>query len=75
MNSQSLRTDVFVEGSGVRRGARVTVAGVALLCDELMVPYGEVFWLSRRKGMLLLFAGLLALRAHRLEKERLSEGN
>jgi len=56
MNSQSLKTDVFVEGSGVRRGARVTVAGVALLCDELMVPYGEVFWVSRRKGMLLLFA-------------------
>ncbi len=61
MNSQSLRTDVFVEGSGVRRGARVTVAGVALLCDELMVPYGEVFWLSRRKGMLLLFAGRATL--------------
>ncbi len=61
MNSQSLRIDVFVEGSGVRRGARVTVAGVALLCDELMVPYGEVFWLSRRKGMLLLFAGRATL--------------
>jgi len=45
----------------VRRGARVTVAGVALLCDELMVPYGEVFWVSRRKGMLLLFAGRATL--------------
>ncbi len=61
MNSQTLTTDVFVEGSGVRRGARVTVAGVALLCDELMVPYGEVFWVSRRKGMLLLFAGRATL--------------
>ncbi len=61
MNSQSLITDVFVEGSGVRRGARVTVAGVALLCDELMVPYGEVFWVSRRKGMLLVFAGRATL--------------
>ncbi len=56
MSSQSLKTDVFIDGSGVRRGARVTIAGVALLCDELMVPYGEVFWVSRRKGMLLLFA-------------------
>jgi hypothetical protein len=61
MNSQSLRTDVFIDGSGVRRGARVTIAGVALLCDELMVPYGEVFWVSRRKGMLLLFAGRATL--------------
>ena len=61
MNSQSLRIDVFVEGSGVRRGARVKVAGAALLCNELMVPYGEVFWLSRRKGMLLLFAGRATL--------------
>lgn len=61
MDSQSWVTDVLVEGSGVRRGARVTVAGVALLCDELMVPYGEVFWVSRRKGMLLLFAGRATL--------------
>ncbi len=56
MSSESLRTDVFIEGAGVRRGARVTVAGVALLCDDLVVPYGEVFWVSRRKGMMLLFA-------------------
>ena len=56
-----MKTDVFIEGSGVRRSARLTVAGVALLCDELMVPYGEVFWLSRRKGMLLLFAGRATL--------------
>jgi hypothetical protein len=61
MSSQSLKTDVFIEGSGVRRNARLTVAGVALLCDELMVPYGEVFWLSRRNGMLLLFAGRATL--------------
>jgi hypothetical protein len=60
-NSQSLITDVFVAGEGVRRDARVTIAGVALLCDELMIPYGEVFWVSRRKGMLLLFAGRATL--------------
>lgn len=60
-NSQSLITDVFVAGEGVRRDARVTLAGVALLCDELMVPYGEVFWVSRRKGMLLLFAARATL--------------
>jgi hypothetical protein len=73
MNSQSLRTDVFIEGSGVRRGARVTIAGVALLCDELMVPYGEVFWVSRRKGMLLVFAGraTLALKGSPQELDRL----
>jgi hypothetical protein len=56
MNSASLRTDVFIDGAGVRRDVTVTVAGVALLCDDLTVPHGEVFWLSRRKGMLLLFA-------------------
>ncbi len=61
MSSESLRTDVFVDGGGVRRGARVTIAGVALLCDELMIPYGEVFWVSRRKGMLLVFAGRATL--------------
>jgi len=73
MNSQSLRTDVFIEGSGVRRGARVTIAGVALLCDELMVPYGEVFWVSRRRGMLLLFAGraTLAIKGSPQELDRL----
>ena len=73
MSSQSLKTDVFIEGSGVRRGARVTVAGVALLCDELMVPYGEVFWVSRRKGMLLLFAGraTLAIKGSSQELDRL----
>ncbi|MFC1530897.1 hypothetical protein ACFL5T_01445 [Gemmatimonadota bacterium] len=69
MSSQSLITDVFVEGTGVRRGARVTVAGVALLCDELMVPYGEVFWVSRRKGMLLLFAGRATLAIQGLPPE------
>jgi len=69
MSSQSLITDVFVEGSGVRRGARVTVAGVALLCDELMVPYGEVFWVSRRQGMLLLFAGRATLAIQGLPPE------
>ena len=61
MSSESIRTDVLVQGAGIRRGARVTVAGVALLCDELMVPYGEIFWLSRRKGMLLVFAGRITL--------------
>ena len=69
MSSQSLITDVFVEGTGVRRGARVTVAGVALLCDELMVPYGEVFWVSRRTGMLLLFAGRATLAIQGLPPE------
>ncbi|MBT8462002.1 MAG: hypothetical protein KJO44_05710 [Gemmatimonadetes bacterium] len=73
MNSESLRTDVFVDGTGVRRGARVTIAGVALLCDELMVPYGEVFWVSRRKGMLLLFAvrATLAIKGTPKELDRL----
>ena len=73
MSSQSLRTDVFIDGSGVRRGARVTIAGVALLCDELMVPYGEVFWVSRRQGMLLLFAtrATLAIKGSPQELDRL----
>ena len=61
MSNESIRTDVFIEGTGVRRGARVTVAGAALLCDEIVVPYGEVFWISRRKGMLLLFSGRTTL--------------
>lgn len=61
MSSDSIRTDVLIQGTGIRRRARVTVAGVALLCDELMIPYGEIFWLSRRKGMLLLFAGRATL--------------
>lgn len=73
MHSQSFRTDVLIEGSGVRRDARVTVAGVALLCDELMVPYGEVFWVSRRQGMLLLFAtrATLAIKGTSGELDRL----
>jgi hypothetical protein len=61
MSSESLRTDVLIEGAGVRRDVDVTLSDTALLCDDWQVPYGELFWVSRRKGMLLLFSERVTL--------------
>jgi hypothetical protein len=73
MTSGSVILDVFVEGLGVRRDARLTLTTTSILCDEISVPYGDVFWLSRRAGMLMVFAGwvTLAVKGSSQELDRL----
>lgn len=48
--------DVFVEGERVRRRARLEVAEDGLRLEDRTLPFEPVFWVSRRAGLLLLFA-------------------
>ncbi|MFQ5889110.1 MAG: hypothetical protein ACE5JR_03545 [Gemmatimonadota bacterium] len=48
--------DVFVQGSGVRRGVGVEVGDGRLVSGDINVPFSSVFWMGRRAGLLLLFA-------------------
>ncbi len=75
MGSEALRMDAFVEGGGIRRGVEVRATAEALLCDDVCLPYGDVIWLSRRAGMLLVFADrlTLAIRGSARGLERLYE--
>lgn len=58
MSSESttdLQLDVFVQGAGVQRGLSVAVTDEALICGDISIPFEEVFWLTRRSGLLLVF--------------------
>lgn len=48
--------DVLLEGEGVRRGARLELAEGALRLPDRSLPFEPVFWVSRRAGLLLIFA-------------------
>ena len=51
-----LELSVLIEGEGLRRDARVRLAGRQLSIDDREVPLDGLFWIARRAGMLLLFA-------------------
>ncbi len=53
-SSTGLQLDVFVQGEGVRRGLSVAVTDDALICGDITIPFEEVFWLTRRAGLLLV---------------------
>ncbi|MDT8435407.1 MAG: hypothetical protein RRA92_01505 [Gemmatimonadota bacterium] len=55
MNEQPLTLDVLLERGGLRRGARVAPEPGGLSCDGVDFPWSDVFFVSRRAGMLLLF--------------------
>lgn len=76
MGSESLSADILIEGAGVKRGAQVVVAPTALVIGDTQVPFGELFWVSRRKGMLLLFAQqtTLAVQASSPQLDQLYKG-
>lgn len=76
MPSDSLRLDVFVDNAGVQRDARLTLAPAALLCNQIAIPYAEMFWLSRRAGMLLVFSSRasLAVKGASVEIDRVYQG-
>lgn len=48
--------DVLVQGEGIRRGVAVEVEDDALRVDDLVVPAREIWWTSRRAGLLMIFA-------------------
>lgn len=64
--------DVLLEGEGVRRGVDVRCGQDALAVGDRSIPLEEVFWTSRRAGLLMVFAAdrTLALQGRR---ERLDE--
>jgi len=54
-SAADLRLDVFVQGAGVQRGLPVAITGTELVCGDITIPFDEVFWLTRRAGLLLVF--------------------
>lgn len=48
--------DVYVEGEPVRRGAQVELHEDRLTVDGRDLPFEPIFWVSRRAGLLFLFA-------------------
>lgn len=64
--------DVLLEGEGVRRDVDVRCGQDALAVGDRSIPLEEIFWTSRRAGLLMVFAAdrTLALQGPR---ERLDE--
>jgi hypothetical protein len=48
--------DVLVQGEGVRRDVPVEIGQESVRLGSLRLPYPEIFWTSRRAGLLMLFA-------------------
>lgn len=48
--------DVLVQGEGIRRGVAVEVRDDAIRVDDLGLEGREIWWTSRRAGLLMLFA-------------------
>lgn len=48
--------DVLVQGEGIRRGVSVEVDARTVRVGDLQVPCREIYWTSRRAGLLMLFA-------------------
>ncbi|MCL7938345.1 MAG: hypothetical protein M8835_09405 [marine benthic group bacterium] len=55
MMEQSLKLDVLVEGRGVQRGAEVAAGVDGLTCGDVFLRWSDVFFVSRRAGMVMLF--------------------
>lgn len=66
--------DVLVQGEGIRRSADVEVRGDTLEVDELSLRVRDIYWTSRRSGLLMLFARgrTLALKGERAVLETLA---
>ncbi|UCG75593.1 MAG: hypothetical protein JSV95_12885 [Gemmatimonadota bacterium] len=64
--------DAFLEGDRLRRGVELRVGEGALTYDDLVLSLDEVFWTSRRAGLLLVFATGYTV-AFRASEERLDE--
>lgn len=56
MPDDVLKVDVFVHGAGVERAAEVRREADGIRYGGQFVPWREVLWISRRSGMVLVFA-------------------
>lgn len=67
--------DVLLEGEGVRRGVEVGCGEDALSVGDLRLPLEEVYWTSRRAGLLMVFSRerTLALQGPRERLEALAD--
>lgn len=67
--------DVLLEGEGVRRGVEVRCDEGTLTVGDLRVPLEDVYWTSRRAGLLMIFSRerTLALQGSRDRLEDLAE--
>lgn len=61
MSEDVLRLDVFAHGSGVERAAEVRREPDGVRYGKQYVPWREVLWISRRSGMVLVFAERVSL--------------
>jgi hypothetical protein len=70
--SATFAVDAFLEGDRLRRGVQLLVEDDRLSYDDVSLPLDEVFWVSRRAGLLLVFArGYVA--AFRASDDRLDD--
>jgi hypothetical protein len=70
--SATFAVDAFLEGDRLRRGVQLQVEDDRLSYDEVGLSLDEVFWVSRRAGLLLVFArGYVA--AFRASDDRLDD--
>jgi len=56
MSDSVLRLDVFVHGAGVERAAEVRRESDGIRYGNRFVAWRDVLWISRRSGMVLVFA-------------------
>lgn len=47
--------DVWREGDRTRRGVPTEATAEGLRLGELLLPYGSIYWISRRSGLLMVF--------------------
>ena len=72
--SATFAVDAFLEGDRLRRGVQLQVEDDRLSYDDVGLPLDEVFWVSRRAGLLLVFArGYIV--AFRASDDRLDDLN
>ncbi|TFG64162.1 MAG: hypothetical protein E4H28_05525 [Gemmatimonadales bacterium] len=56
MSEDVLRLDVFLHGARIERSVEVRRESHGIRYGERFVPWREVLWISRRSGMVLVFA-------------------
>jgi hypothetical protein len=54
-DSRAYALDVLIDGSPVRRDARVQLTRSTLKLEDREIPLESVFWVSRRAGLVLVF--------------------
>jgi hypothetical protein len=71
----SLTLDLFMEGRGVQRGVQVAATVDGLACGDAFLRWSDLFFVSRRAGMVILFAtsGATVLKGNREDLDKLDD--